>query len=158
MILCRIFRNIHSRFAGFLRLPSVTVSMAAEPTYFFEQRQKVGPTYSDCLAYEGQFLAQLFILKVLFNRWDGPLNEIWSDVVVHTVYIFMVSMAQGKREIWIFIFPDMENTANFPKKIIKDIFFHWEFTSAQRKFFEILKIKGWTRDMLQAFVKKIRVG
>ena len=37
-----------------------------------------------------------------------------------------VATAQGKQGIWMFIFPDRENTGNLPKNI-KNVFLHREF-------------------------------
>ena len=46
-------------------------------------------------------------------------------------------MAQG---IWMFIFPDRENTGNLPKNI-KNMILHREFNSQHRENVEVLKIK-----------------
>ena len=44
------------------------------------------------------------------------------------VSLIRVATAQGKQGIWMFIFPDRENTGNLPKNI-KNMILHREFAS-----------------------------
>ena len=51
-----------------------------------------------------------------------------------------VATAQGKPGIWMFIFPDRENTGNLSKNI-KNLFLHREFNSNTGKILKFKKLK-----------------
>ena len=58
-------------------------------------------------------------------------------------YLFNVAMAQTEQGIWIFIFPDRENSGNLPKTI-KNMFYRGNLPPAQGQF-ECFKDKEYTK-------------
>ena len=64
----------------------------------------------------------------------------------------MVATAQGKHGIWMFIFPDRENTRNFTR-IINYVFI-WEIYLHQTQYFEVLKSKGCTKVVVECCYNK----
>ena len=72
------------------------------------------------------FNLDLFVLQPTPTTNENTKNL--KQTNLQMTCIVRVAMAQGKQGIWMFIFPDRENTGNLPKNI-KNMILHREFAS-----------------------------
>ena len=72
------------------------------------------------------FNMDLFVLQPMPMTNENTKNL--KQTNLQMTCIVRVATAQGKQGIWMFIFPDRENTGNLPKNI-KNMILHREFAS-----------------------------